>query len=438
MLRGSLITALFAVLPAASLADVSVPNTPAGHAFGVWLDAFNSTDRAREESFIKSYASWIKLDYVIGWRAETGGYDLLDIYSSDQTNLFFRVKAKTNAAEEIGRMKVSATGPLAVTDLRTWRIPVGGKVDVVRLDATASAKLIDRVNGVLDAFYVFPETAKKMSAALRRHQSRGEYRTIIYGEDLASKLTEDLRAVSQDNHVEVRFSYVVQPEGLPTKTPEEKARRLAAINCGFEKAEHMPPNIGYVKFNMFADPEICALTASAAMTFLADSDALILDLRDNSGGMGGMSELIASYLFAERTHLNDVFWRPQNATKESWTLPYVPGKKFVGKPVFVLTSQRTFSAAEDLCYALKNLKRATLIGETTGGGAHPIEFKRIDDHFTVIVPTGRSISPITNANWEGTGVEPDVKVPAAEALDVAKKLAAEEVRKDGLHPAGSR
>jgi C-terminal processing protease CtpA/Prc len=294
------------------------------------------------------------------------------------------------------------------------------------------------VNGLLDAFYVFPETAKKMSATLRRHQSRGEYRTLLYGEDLARKLTEDLRAVSQDKHVEVRFSYVVQPQGLSTKTPEEKARRLAAINCGFEKAEHMPPNIGYVKFNMFADPEICALTASAAMTFLADSDALILDLRDNNGGMGGMSEFIASYLFAERTHLNDVFWRPQNATKESWTLPYVPGKKFVGKPVFVLTSQRTFSAAEDLCYALKNLKRATLIGETTGGGAHPIEFKRIDDHFMVIVPTGRSISPITNANWEGTGVEPDVKVSAAEALDVAKKLAAEEVRKDWRHPAGSR
>jgi hypothetical protein len=424
MLKGSLITALFAVLPAASLADVSAPNTQAGHALGVWLDAFNSGDRAREESFIKTYASWIDLDYVMGWRAETGGYDLLDIYSSDQTNVFFRVKAKANAAEEIGRMRVSATEPVAVTELRTWRIPVGGTVDVVRLDATASAKVIDRVNGLLDAFYVFPETAKKMSAALRRNESRGEYRTVLYGEDLARKLTEDLREVSHDKHIEVRFSYVVQPAGLPSKTPEEWARRLAAINCGFEKLEHLPPNIGYVKFNMFADPEICALTASAAMTFLADSDALILDLRDNDGGMGGMSEFIASYLFAERTHLNDVFWRPQNATKESWTLPYVPGKKFVGKPVFVLTSERTFSAAEDLCYALKNLKRATLIGETTGGGAHPIEFKRIDDHFTVIVPAGRSISPITNANWEGTGVEPDVKVSAAEALDVAKKLAA--------------
>jgi hypothetical protein len=428
MLKDLLIAVLTAMLPASSLADVSVPNTPAGHAFGAWLDAFNSADRAREESFIKTYASWINLDYAMGWIAETGGYDLLEIYASDQTNVFFRVKAKSNATEEVGRMKVRATEPLAVTDLRTWRIPVGGKVDVVMLDATASATLIDRVDSLLDSFYVFPETAKKMSAALRRHESRGEYRTILYGEDLARKLTEDLRAVSHDKHVEVRFSYVGQPEGLPTRTPEEEAKRLAAINCGFEKVEHFPPNIGYVKFNMFADPEICALTASAAMTFLADSDALILDLRDNNGGMGGMNQFIASYLFAERTHLNDVFNRPENATRQSWTLPYVPGKKFVGKPVFVLTSQRTFSAAEDLCYALKNLQRATLIGETTGGGAHPMEFKRIDDHFTVIVPTGRSISPITNANWEGTGVAPDVKVSAAEALDVAKKLAAEAVR----------
>jgi retinol-binding protein 3 len=187
----------------------------------------------------------------------------------------------------------------------------------------------------------------------------------------------------------------------------------------------LPPNIGYVKLNMFADPDICALTASAAMTFLADSDALILDLRDNNGGKGSMVEFIASYLFAAHTHLNDIYRRPQNATQEAWTLPYVPGKKFIGKPVFVLTSKRTFSAAEDLCYALKNLQRATLIGETTGGGAHPVEFKRIDDHFAMVVPTGRSISPITKSDWEGTGVEPDVKVAAAQALDVAQKLAAE-------------
>ena len=101
----------------------------------------------------------------------------------------------------------------------------------------------------------------------------------------------------------------------------------------------------------------------------------------------------------------------------------VLGKRFVDKPVFVLTSKATFSAAEGFSYALKNLKRATLIGETTGGGAHPVEPHRIDDNFFIIVPSGRSISPITKTDWEGTGVEPDVKVPAASALDEALKRA---------------
>ncbi|HEU4779866.1 MAG TPA: S41 family peptidase, partial [Steroidobacteraceae bacterium] len=190
--------------------------------------------------------------------------------------------------------------------------------------------------------------------------------------------------------------------------------------------------------NMFGDPEICAHTAGAAMTFVADSDALILDLRDNRGGHSGMPEFIASYLFDQRTHLDDIFNRAENATKESWTLPYVPGKKFVGKPVFVLTSRQTFSAAEALSYALKNLKRATLIGETTLGGAHPTDTRPIDNHFAVRVPIARSISPITKTNWQGTGVEPDVKVAAADALDVAHRLAVEVIGKNRTSAAAGR
>ena len=217
--------------------------------------------------------------------------------------------------------------------------------------------------------------------------------------------------------------------------PDAQARRFAAINCGFEKAEHLRPNFGYVKFNMFADPQFCASTAAAAMTFLADSDALIVDLRDNRGGHGGMAEFIASYLFDQRTHLDDIFSRAENATREEWTLPYVPGKKFVGKPVFVLTSKQTFSAAEALSYWLKNMKRATLVGETTLGGAHPTDTKPIDEHFSVRVPFSRSINPITKANWEGTGVEPDVKVAADEALEAALKLAAEALSKNQSKPA---
>jgi C-terminal processing protease CtpA/Prc len=151
-----------------------------------------------------------------------------------------------------------------------------------------------------------------------------------------------------------------------------------------------------------------------------------------------MVELIASYLFDEQTHLIDVFRWPEKTTQESWTLPYVPGKKFIGKPVFVLTSKQTFSAAEAFSTALKDLKRATLVGETTGGGAHLVEPKRINDHFTVIVPIGRPISRVTRGDWEGTGVEPDVKVPATEALDVAQKLAVEALNKDGARSAAGR
>jgi hypothetical protein len=421
---------LLALLPLLSLADVSVPDTPAGRALGAWLDAFNSGEPARVESFIKTHASGMNSDWIVKWQAETGRYDLLEIYPNDPATVFFRIKAQANAVEEVGRLTMSVTDPGTVADFATWRIPAGAKVDVVAPDAKARAELIGRVAGLIDEFYVFPEVAKKMTAALRKHGRRGDYDSIRYGQDLARKLTEDLREISRDKHAEVRFSFVVQPpEGTPNKDPAKEARRLAAINCGFKKAEQLPSNIGYLKLDGFADTEVCALTASAAMTFLADSDALILDLRDNRGGMGAMTEFIASYLFAERTRLNDVFWRAENATQESWTLPYVPGKKFIGKPVYVLTSKQTFSAAESLSYALKNLKRATLVGESTGGGAHPIDMKRVDDHFMLIVPTGRSISPITKTNWQGTGVEPDVNVSAAEALDVARKLASEEIGK---------
>lgn len=434
MLKGPFLAALLAVLPALPLADVSVPNTAAGHALSAWLDAFNSADRARQEVFTKTYAPWMNPDDTAQWRAETGGYDLLEVLSNDRTNVFFHVKARTTDVEEVGRLRVSDAEPVAVTDFRTWRIPPGAKLDAVPLDATARRKLVESVAGAFDSFYVYPEIGKKMAAALREHDRRGAYRSMRYGTDLARKLTEDVRGISHDKHAEVRFSFFVRPPQPAASEAEAESRRLAASNCGFEKAEHLRPNIGYVKLDMIADTAICGRTASAAMNFVADSDALILDLRDNHGGGGGMVEFIASYLFDQRTHVDDMVDRAGNVTDEAWTSPSVPGKKFIGKPVFVLTSKQTFSAAEDLCYSLKNLGRATLIGETTGGGAHPIELKRIDDHFSVAVPFARSMSPITKTNWEGTGVEPDVKVPADQALDVALKLAAEEISKNQPGP----
>jgi retinol-binding protein 3 len=138
-----------------------------------------------------------------------------------------------------------------------------------------------------------------------------------------------------------------------------------------------------------------------------------------------MIALVSTYLFDTRTHLNDLWTRKGDSTDQYWTLPYVPGKRLDGKPAFVLTSKDTFSGAEEFNYNLKNLKRATIVGETTGGGAHPVNGHRIDDHFMIGVPFARAINPLSKTNWEGTGVQPDVKVQAADALTTAQKLAAE-------------
>jgi C-terminal processing protease CtpA/Prc len=219
----------------------------------------------------------------------------------------------------------------------------------------------------------------------------------------------------------------VLPKDQPGPNPEAEARmqtQLERNNCFFEKVERFPSNVGYLKFNAFPNPAVCGPTATAAMNFLANVDALIIDLRENGGGDPRMVAYISTYLFADATHLNDLYNRKEDTTTQYWTLPYVPGKRLAGKPVFVLTSKRTFSGAEEFTYNLKNLKRATIIGETTGGGAHPVAGHRIDDHFMIGVPFARAVNPISKTNWEGTGVEPDVKAPADEALDVAKQMAA--------------
>ena len=400
----------------------SIPDTPVGTAFGAWLEALKSHDRARLAAFLEAYPSEWGLDAMEKWSADTGGYDLLEVHANDRTNIFFRVKQKSSAVEEFGRMQVSAAGPMKMTALDVRRIPAGAKAESVTLDDAARSRVIGQVGVLLDRFHVDPKVGKTLSAAVRKRAARGDYRTLTYGDELATKLTKDLREIGSDQHLEVRFSYVIQPAEVPARDPFADSR-LRSANCGFEKVEHLRPNIGYLKFNFFGDPEICVPTASAAMNFLADSDVLIFDLRDNNGGRGGVGAFIASYLFAGRTHLGDNFRRADNVTTEEWTLPYVPGRKFIDKPVFVLISQRTFSAGEGFAYVLKDLKRATLIGETTVGGSGTIEFKPIDDHFTLVVPTGRVMSPVTKTEWAGTGVVPDVKVPEAEALDEALKRA---------------
>jgi hypothetical protein len=323
--------------------------------------------------------------------------------------------------------------PAEVTSFELQAIPPGISVSDLdfKIDAATRARVISGTIAKLDEFYVFPEISKKMGDAVRARQKRGEYDSVTDGDAFAKLLTDNFREVSHDKHLRVDFSPATMPE-RPEGPPDADAiaqyrKEMERMNCGFDKMEILSGNVGYLKFDMFADPEVCGPTAVAAMSFLANVDAIIFDLRENGGGDPKMVALVSTYLFSKPTHLNDLWERKTDTIQQYWTLAYVPGKRLDDKPAYVLTSKRTFSGAEEFSYNLKNLKRATIIGETTGGGAHPVSGHRIDDHFMIGVPFAKAINPISKTNWEGTGVEPDVKVPAADALATARKLAMEKL-----------
>jgi len=292
---------------------------------------------------------------------------------------------------------------------------------------------IDSIGNKLKANYIFPEVADKMIAALENNFKKGNYKTITDPQEFANQLTEDLQSVSHDKHLRVRFD----PEGIAERervvTAADSIKYLNDYigsmqrrNFGFNKVEILEGNIGYLDLRSFSDTEYAGETAVAAMNFLSNTDAIIIDLRQNGGGSPAMIQLITSYLYgAEPVHLNNFYWRPSDTHTQTWTLPHVSGKRNPDADVFVLTSNRTFSAAEEFSYNLKNLERATLIGETTGGGAHPGGSRAATDQFTIWLPTGRAISPITKTNWEGVGVVPHIEVSADKALEVAKIKALE-------------
>jgi hypothetical protein len=297
------------------------------------------------------------------------------------------------------------------------------------VDAAERQRVLDAAISNLKQHYIYPDVAQKMSETLLAHQKHGEYDTITDGDAFAHQLTTQMRDVSHDMHLELVYSQDPLPPQPTEQTPEELARYREAMrqmNCAFEKVETLPHNIGYLKLNFFPDRSVCEQTATAAMASLNNTDVLVIDLRDNRGGMPSMVALMASYLFDHPEY----FYNPrENTTQESWTRSPVPENKLADKPVYVLTSSHTFSGAEQFCYDLKMLKRVTLVGETTGGGAHSGVWYRIDDHFGMGIPETKPINPYSTPDWEGTGVEPDVKVRAEDALATAVKLAQTKLQK---------
>jgi len=413
--------------------EPAIPDTPAGHTFEAWLEAFNSGDRALMEAYYRVYDPSKSVETEKRFRDMTGGFDVQKVVKSERLHLEFLVKERRSDTQAIGKLDVKDGQPALVTSFGLRAIPPGTSVSDLdfKVDAATRARVIDGAILNLNEFYVSGETAKKMGDAVRTRQKKGEYDSVDDGDAFAKMLTDNFQEVSHDRHLRVEFSPARIPE-RPAGPPDADAvaryrKDMEKRNCGFDKVEILSGNVGYLKFDMFADPEICGATAVAAMNFLANVDAIIFDLRENGGGDPKMIALVSTYLFAHPTHLNDLWERKSDTTSQYWTLPYVPGKLLDEKPAYVLTSKQTFSGAEEFSYNLKNLGRATLVGETTGGGAHPVSGHRIDDHFMIGVPFAKAINPVSKTNWEGTGVEPDVKVNASDALAAAQKLVMEKL-----------
>jgi hypothetical protein len=287
-------------------------------------------------------------------------------------------------------------------------------------------QILKDLPAALEGHYVFLDKAKAMTADLRAREQRGEYAQITSAQALAKKLTTDLRSVTNDKHLSVRYSAQPFPPQAMLDSEEPSPQDLEferRTNFGIERAQRMDFNLGYLDLRGFIPPARSAAKLAAAMTLLSDTDALVIDLRNNGGGDPATVALLASYFFDQRTHLNDIYDRPKDATTEYWTADTLAGTKYGGsKKVYVLVSHDTFSGGEDFPYTLQALKRATIIGETTGGGAHPVMAQLLNDHFAAMVPSARSINPITKTNWEGVGVKPDMAIDREKALDKAMAL----------------
>ena len=308
--------------------------------------------------------------------------------------------------------------------------------EITKIDAQERSLVVDSIAKFMSEKYVFPDKGEEMGDLLLTNSEAGKYDEITDPGEFAQKLSEDLRTVNNDRHIGVM--YMPERIALIKKAREDEnnqeleeleKRYNEFTNFSFEEIKILPGNVGYLKLNGFQDAINAGPTAVAAMNFLANTDALIIDLTENGGGSPSLIQLITTYFFEDSEHLNSFYIREGDRTKQFWTLTHVPGERMPETDLYVLTSSRTFSGAEEFTYNLKNMERALIIGETTGGGAHPVTPYIINDNFIVRVPFGRAVNPITETNWEGTGIDPHVMTTKDNAFDMAYMMALDSLMK---------
>ncbi|MGW7342860.1 S41 family peptidase [Streptomyces sp. NPDC054854] len=286
------------------------------------------------------------------------------------------------------------------------------------------APVIGETIRLLTEHYVFPEPAEQLAALLQRRLAEGAY-DVDDAEELARLVTADLQSVNGDRHL--RLKHHADPV-----SPERGAATLDAMRKDFEsslggvpRVQLLDGEVAVVELAPMLFPlDWAAEPLAAALTLASRAQALIIDLRANRGGDPDTVAFVCGYLLDERTHLNTMHWRGGERSEQSWSLPHVPGARFGGgKPLYVLSSDTTFSAAEELAYDLQQLGRAVVVGERTRGGAHPCQGWTVHPHLEATIPVGRAVNPVSHTNWEGTGVQPDVPCAAADSLARAHELA---------------
>lgn len=294
---------------------------------------------------------------------------------------------------------------------------------------------IETLSELMNDRYVFPEVAKKTETHLKMQLDSGHFDKFENLDDFATALTESVQSINHDKHMRIRPAPPYEaPENSPERMIEEKLDRIEhsrRANAGFVEVKLLEGNVGYLDLRGFAGMESGKSIADSYMKLMSNADAVIVDLRKNGGGSPNMVQYLCSYFFDTKVHLNSLYWREGDRTTDFYTLDDIGGEKMPDVPLFVLTSNRTFSGAEEFSYNMQTQKRATLIGQTSGGGANPGGMMRINADLGVFIPTGKAINPITKTNWEGVGVIPEVNTSTEETMDKAHelaKLAAEEFR----------
>jgi hypothetical protein len=417
--------------PQSASASTAPSADPAGQKFDAWLSAINRADRASLERLNSAFASmYMKM------AEQGGGYDVDHFVEATRTERVALVRAKKSGEWSCLKFRVQADAPHSIQMVMLGRgeAPSNAKRadPLPPLDDKARRDVIEALVREIHDNYVFADKAAAIESDLRARQGRGAY-TEEGRLALAEAVNQDIQGVSHDRHLRLQFlcapspdspsadASAARPAGPASATPGGTAPRTGVIGS----TKRFDGNVAYIEITAFGDhTEAVADEFQKALNTASDAAAVIFDLRQNGGGHEENVRFVASYLFGnDAVQLSTTYRRSTNRTEPVFTDPRVPGAKIgPDKPVFILTSKGTFSAPESFAYDLQALKRAVIVGEVTGGGAHPGNVISLPQGMSAFIPNGRPINPITKTDWEGVGVKPDVAVPADKALETAHEL----------------